>query len=67
LQHVENTTEFLAKIEGARLAKLDPRIVPDARWPDMYRIKKPDGTLSDMVNLTRARDALRVLDERILQ
>jgi hypothetical protein len=26
-------------------------IVPDARWPNMYRIRKPDGTLTDMVNL----------------
>jgi hypothetical protein len=40
---------------------LDPRIVPDDRWPGMYRLRLPDGTLSDMVNLTRARDALRCL------
>jgi hypothetical protein len=32
--------------------------IPDARWPGMYRIRRPDGTLTDMVNLTRARDAL---------
>jgi hypothetical protein len=38
--------------------KIDPRIVPDLKWPGMYRIKRPDGSLSDMVNLTRARDAL---------
>src|SRR5262245_4304832 len=38
--------------------KVDPRIVPDPKWPAMYRIKRPDGLLSDMVNLTRARDAL---------
>jgi hypothetical protein len=25
----------------------------------MYRLKLPDGSLSDMVNLTRAKDALR--------
>ena len=37
---------------------LDPRIVPDAKWPGMYRIKLRDGRLSDMVNLTRAHDAL---------
>jgi hypothetical protein len=43
--------------------KLDPRIVPDPKWPGMYRIKRPDGSLSDMVNLTRARDALRSFDE----
>jgi len=29
----------------------------------MYRLRFPDGHLSDMVNLTRARDALRVARE----
>jgi hypothetical protein len=38
--------------------KLDPRIVPDQKWPGMYRIRRRDGTLSDMVNLTRAKEAL---------
>lgn len=39
-------------------------IVPDKRFPGMYRLKRADGTLSDMVNLTRARDALRSAQER---
>ena len=43
--------------------RLDPRIVPDAKYPGMYRIRRPDGSLSDMVNLTRACDALRSFDE----
>src|SRR5262249_21146197 len=38
--------------------KLDPRIVPDPKWPGMYRVRRPDGSLTDMVNLTRAKDAL---------
>jgi hypothetical protein len=38
--------------------KLDPRIVPDPKWPGMYRIRRADGSLSDMANLTRCRDAL---------
>ena len=38
--------------------KLDPRIVSDPKWPGMYRIRLPGGGLSDMVNLTRATDAL---------
>src|SRR5262249_50358542 len=38
--------------------KLDPRIVADPKWPGMYRIKRRDGSFTDMVNLTRARDAL---------
>ena len=32
-------------------------IVRDDRWPQMWRIRSPDGELSDMVNLTRAKDA----------
>ena len=43
--------------------RLDPRIVPDEHWPGMYRIKRPDGSLSDMANLTRCRDVLRSFDE----
>jgi hypothetical protein len=31
-------------------------VVPDPEWPFMYRVRT-DGTLTDMVNLTRARDA----------
>ena len=38
-------------------------IITDAVWPRMYRLRFPDGHLSDMVNLTRARDALRVARE----
>jgi len=36
--------------------KLDPRIVPDGRWPGMFRLRLPDGSLSDILNLTRARE-----------
>jgi hypothetical protein len=32
-------------------------IMPDGKWPRMWRVKYPDGTLSDMVNLSRAKDA----------
>jgi len=38
--------------------KINPRIVPDPKWPWMYRIKRPDGSLTDMTNLTRAKEAL---------
>jgi hypothetical protein len=44
--------------------KLDPRIVPDDRWPGMYRVRRPDDSLSDMVNLTRAKDALAEIRRR---
>jgi hypothetical protein len=41
--------------------QLDPRIVPDPKWPGMYRVRRPDGSLSDMVNLARAKHALAEL------
>jgi hypothetical protein len=34
------------------------RVVPDANYPDMWRLKLPGG-LGDMVNRSRARDAAR--------
>ena len=37
---------------------LGPRIVADEHWPGMYRVRLSDGSLSDMTNLTRTRDAL---------
>jgi hypothetical protein len=37
-------------------------LVPDERWPGMWRIRRPDGSLTDMVNLARALDAMRELD-----
>jgi hypothetical protein len=36
-------------------------VVPDPEWPGMYRVRLPDGQLTDMVNLTRAREAAQVL------
>jgi hypothetical protein len=42
-----------------RRPKVVPRrIVTDAQWPGMYRLRLRDGSLSDMVNLIRAKDAL---------
>jgi hypothetical protein len=31
-------------------------IVPDERWPGMWRVTLADGSLSDIMNLPRARD-----------
>ena len=39
-------------------------IVPDAKYYKMWRIQWPDGSLSDMVNLSRAKDAAMVLAMR---
>ena len=41
-------------------------IVPDAQYPEMYRIKYPDGRLSDMVNRSRAEDAATLEARSIL-
>jgi hypothetical protein len=32
-------------------------IEPDTEWPNLWRVVLPDGHISDMVNLTRAKDA----------
>jgi hypothetical protein len=39
-------------------------VVPNVRYPSMWRIWHPDGALSDMTNLSRARDAARAIAER---
>jgi hypothetical protein len=39
-------------------------VVPDPEWPAMYRVRSPDGSLTDMVNLSRARDAARHFAEQ---
>jgi hypothetical protein len=36
-------------------------VLPDQHWPTMYRVRRPDGSLTDMLNLTRARDAAQIL------
>ena len=51
------------KPKSVTLKRLDPRIVPDSACPGMYRIRRPAGSLSDMANLTRCRDALHAFDE----
>jgi len=41
-------------------------IVQDAKYPAMWRVRTPDGKLSDMVNRVRARDAAQAALRRIL-
>jgi hypothetical protein len=41
-----------------RLSPRKPKVVPDAAHPGMWRVRWPDGRLSDMTNLTRAKDAV---------
>ena len=33
----------------------------DSTYPNMWRVRRPNGTLSDMVNRTRAKDAAELL------
>jgi len=39
-------------------------VEPDADWERMWRVRLPDGSLTDLVNLTRAKDALKLLNQR---
>jgi hypothetical protein len=62
----------LASISGAQKPTRPPlhmtfdayTVVPDPEWPAMYRVRRPDGSLTDMANLTRARDAARCFAEQ---
>jgi hypothetical protein len=49
------------KWDGPRLrlktGRLLATVEPDGKWPAMYRARLPNGHLTDMVNLTRAKDA----------
>jgi hypothetical protein len=42
---------------AAALSPLLIRIERNSRYPNMWRIVRPDGSLTDMVNMTRAKDA----------
>jgi hypothetical protein len=39
-------------------------VIPDKTWPGMWRVRTPEGHLSDMANLTRAKDAAFVMTQR---
>lgn len=49
--------EFIPEIEY-------PGVYRSPAWPKLYRVRRPDGTLTDMTNLTRARDAARCFAEQ---
>ena len=42
------------------------RIVRDRVYPEMWRVRFPDGSLTDMVNRTRAKDAALSIAHRLL-
>jgi hypothetical protein len=41
-----------------------PHLVQDQRFPNMWRIAFPNGRLSIMVNITRAKEALALIKRR---
>jgi hypothetical protein len=49
-----------------RLVEGAPKVVPDGKYPNMWRLQFEDGQLSDMVNLTRAKDAALGYADRLL-
>ena len=54
---------------GSKRGRALATVEPDTERPGMFRVLMPDGRLSDMVNLTRAKDAalslaLAVLNRR---
>ena len=40
-------------------------VVPDKTYPGMWRMRWPDGRVSDMANLTRAKDAVACFGESL--
>jgi hypothetical protein len=58
-----NTTTGFALYYGHARTPL-ALVVPDTHWSGMWRIAWPDGRLSDMVNLARAKDAAAAIAER---
>jgi hypothetical protein len=44
-----------------RSGRLLATLVADADWDGLWRVRMPDGYVSDMVNLTRAKDAAQLL------
>jgi hypothetical protein len=61
--------EFARTLEKARRPQAHGQavaaIVRDADWPNMWRVRLANGHVSDMVNLTRAKDAARALGRRV--
>jgi hypothetical protein len=63
-----NQFRFLPDGDGLKCCKPDrtmalARIVPDKKYSSLWRVVYPDGRLSDMVNLTRAKDVARGIAE----
>jgi hypothetical protein len=55
----ENVTHTSASVNEFPRAVVTIKL--DAKWANMWRVHMPNGQVSDMTNLTRARDAARSL------
>ena len=62
---IEHNARVYSLHYGTRTTSL-ATVRPDERYPEMYRIHWPDGIMSDMVNLTRAKDAAKAIAARKL-
>jgi hypothetical protein len=58
-RHVYSRVDF--KWDGLALRLKSGRLLvtvePDSKWPKMYRVRTQDGRLTDMINITWAKDA----------
>jgi hypothetical protein len=54
----KNTTEQLHSASRTGRPSRHPKAITDATYPGMYRVRWPDGRLSDMANLSRINDAI---------
>jgi hypothetical protein len=52
------------RLHYGKSTKVLAEVVPANEYAGMWRIRWPDGQSSDMVNLSRAKDAARVLAMR---
>ena len=63
LQGRESRPSNLQKRDFRLPVDLPTGIVPDKRWPGMYRVRLADGSFSDMLNLARAKDVVAAASE----
>lgn len=49
----------------AHKSKYCVQLLQDKQYPGMWRVRRPDGSLSDMVNFDRAKDAALGLVESL--
>ena len=54
------------KVCFAKSARGLCRVLRDTKYPEMWRVERPNGTLTDMVNLARAKDAAWGMAEGVL-